>query len=335
MKILTIVEISDLGSLQGFIAELDADYQDGFSVGLDITLVFGHKCQVEIKAKRIRGRLRLEFRREPFCHWLLVFQDEPTVDFEVKSSFATVESPQLANIITSQLRRAIKRKQTWPSYKIRYKPFFPTSKRPEPTELQSAHGANLIPGKFDIKIKYCDRLSMPLMITNKDKSQSVNVFLTININEKSCEEFLCIEKSLWPTKEIELPRNSFKILMKEVAYMERTEILVEDIEITGTTNTDLSAIRNAIKLKNAFLLKVQGQDISTLKQVQRLLKTKVGGVPAENSQTLGSPRSEDKIRITFGLPLLHSVLSPSLIEVTTHEFVEVCCFIEFCFRKFC
>ena len=128
---------------QEFVAKLDADYKDGFSVNLDVTLLFGHKCRLSIKVKRIQGRLRLEFRREPFCHWLLVFQDEPFIDFEVKTTFATVESPQLAQLITQQLRRAIKRKQTWPSYKIRYLPFFPTSKQSDPTEILSVNGQNL------------------------------------------------------------------------------------------------------------------------------------------------------------------------------------------------
>ncbi|CAF5218591.1 unnamed protein product, partial [Rotaria magnacalcarata] len=32
--------------IKEFVAKLDADYEDGFFVTLDITLLFGHKCQL-------------------------------------------------------------------------------------------------------------------------------------------------------------------------------------------------------------------------------------------------------------------------------------------------
>ena len=105
-----------------------------FSVTLDITLSFDQKCQLYIKVKRIQGQLRLELRREPFSHWLLVFQDEPLIDLEIKSYISTRESSQLAQIINQQIRRAIRRKQIWPNYKIRYQPFLFASKQSLPRE---------------------------------------------------------------------------------------------------------------------------------------------------------------------------------------------------------
>jgi hypothetical protein len=303
------------------VAKLKADYKDGFSVTLDITLLFGHKCQLYIKVKRITGILRLEFRREPFCHWLLVFQDEPDVDFEVKSIFSAGESPQLAQIITQQLRRAIKRKQTWPSYKVRCQPFFPTSKQPVPTDVLSANGNNIIPGTFDITIKYCDRLSIPLAIFDKQKASSVTVFLTININTQMCADYLHINRDQWRKKDIELTRYVNKIVVKEVNYMDRTELLIEEFDPLPNGIEDIKTFKAALEDKNVFLLKVQGQDVTTVKQTNRLLKYKSNVLPDDGTTTsLTTNGNEDKIQILVGMPLLHSVrVQPAVESLNTTE----------------
>ena len=303
-----------------FVATLDADYQDGFAVTLDITLLFGQKCQLSVKVKRIQGRLRLEFRREPFCHWLLVFQDEPVIDFEVKSYFATVERPQLAQIITQQLRRAIKRKQTWPSYKIRYQPFFPTSKQSIPTQILSANGINLISGTFDVLIKYCDRLSIPLVIFDKQKQSFLSVFLTINVNKQMCTDYLHIARDQWPIKEIEIVRNINRILLKEITYMDRTEILIEELDPIPNDIEDWTVFKAAIDDRNVFLLKIQDQDIKNLKHANRLLKTKLSSLSNDAITTVNE--YDDKIKIVVGMPLLHSVRVPRAIDSLTITEIE-------------
>lgn len=169
----------------------------------------------------------------------------------MKSFFATVESPQLANIITQQLRRAIKRKQTWPSYKVRYQPFFPTSKQNQPIKLES-NGHNLVYGTFDVLIKSCDRLSIPLVIFDKQKVSLVSVFLTVNVNEKMCAEYLYIDRKTWPTKEIELTRNVHKFIVKEVIYMDRTELLIEQIDPMPNGIEDVATLKAALEDRNVF-----------------------------------------------------------------------------------
>ncbi|CAF3546872.1 unnamed protein product [Rotaria sordida] len=305
--------------IKKFVANIDADYKDGFSVTLDVTLLFGHKCQLFIKVKRIQGRLRLEFRREPFCHWLLVFQDEPFIDFHVKSYFAAGESPQVAQIITQQLRRAMKRKQTWPSYKIRYTPFFATSEQSLPIEILSANGNNLIPGTFNVLIKHCDRLSIPLRIFDKQKISFVSVFLTVNINEQMCADYLHIERQQWPMKEIELTRNIHKIIAKQVIYMDRTELLIENIDPIPNGIENVAAFKAALEDKNMFLLQIQGHDVKTLKQMNRLLKFKPIVSPNDGTTTSTPPPPttnayEDKIKIIVGMPLLHSVRVQYAVE---------------------
>ncbi|CAF4910246.1 unnamed protein product [Rotaria sp. Silwood1] len=301
--------------IKEFVAIIDADYKDGFSVTLDVTLSFGPKCQISIKVKRIQGRLRLEFRREPFCHWLLVFKDEPFIEFDVKSIFAAGESPHVAQIITQQLTRAIKRKQTWPSYKIRYTPFFPTSQQSLPIEVLSSNGNNLIPGIFNIKIKHCDRLSIPIKIFDKQKISFVSVFLTVNINEQMCTDYLYMQRQQWPIKEIEIVRNINKIIVKEVNYMNRTELLIEQIDPIPNSIDNITTFQAALEDRNVFLLQIEGQDIKTIKQMHRLLKSKPTVVSNDGTTTTTTTNvAEDKIKIIVGMPLLHSVRVQYTIE---------------------
>jgi len=313
-------ERDERGRIKEFIAHLDAEYQDGFSVTLDVTLLFGHKCKIFIRVKHIKGLLRLEFLREPFSHWLLVFQNEPSIDFEVKSYFATVERPQLAHLITQQLRRAIKRKQTWPSYKIRYTPFFPTSKEAMPTEILSADKRNLIPGKFQLHIKHCDRLSIPFSIFDRQKMPSVVVLLTVNINEKKCVEYLHIDRTEWPTKEIELPRSSTKLILKEVNYMDRTELLIENIDpFPSSENPDeFKSIKEAMQDRNLFLMKIQGQEAQSFKQTNRLLKYKSTISSNDSSTSITTMANQDKLQLLVGMPLLHSVRVSRVIETLSN-----------------
>lgn len=287
-----------------------------------MTLLFGHKCQLFIRVKHIKGLLRLEFRREPFCHWLLVFQDEPSIDFEVKYYSATVERPQLAQIITQQLRRAIKRKQTWPSYKIRYTPFFPVSKEPMSTDIFSADQRNLIPGMFHIIVKFCDRLAIPLSIFDKQKASSATVFLTVNVNEEKCSEYLHIDRATWPQKEIELPRSTTKILIKEVNYIDRTELLIEDIDPLPSHHEDFSVIKAAMEDRNLFLMKIQGQEAKSLKQTNRLLKYKSTISSTDSSTSITTTGNQDKLHLVVGMPLLHSVRVSRVIEALINTETE-------------
>jgi len=75
--------------------------------------------------KRVSGKARLQFTRVPYTHWSLSFYSDPILELEVQSQFQGRQlQPQIISIITSQIRKAVKRKHTLPRYKMRYKPFF-------------------------------------------------------------------------------------------------------------------------------------------------------------------------------------------------------------------
>lgn len=78
-----------------------------------------------ITVKRLAGKARLQFTRVPYTHWSLSFYTEPILELDVQSHFQGRQlQPQIISLITSQIRRAVRRKHTLPRYKMRYKPFF-------------------------------------------------------------------------------------------------------------------------------------------------------------------------------------------------------------------
>ncbi len=217
---------------------------------------------------------------------------------EIKSYISTRESSELAQIIGQQIRRSIRRKQIWPSYKIRYQPFFPTSKQPSPIDISSVINKNLIPGKFYIEIQYCDRLSIPFEIYDKEKSSLLFIFLTINIHKQMCKDYLRMNRNQWIQKQIEFIPHMHKISIKEVLYMDQTEFLLEELDPLPDGIEDVVAFQTALEDKHVFLLQIQGEEIKTLKQTNCLLEK----------------QNEKKIQILIGIPLLHSVKVHRVIE---------------------
>ena len=141
------------------------------------------------------------------------------------------------------------------------------------------------------------------------------IFLTINVNKEKCVDYLRINRDQWLTKEIELIRNVNKLILKEVTYMDRIELLIEELDPipNGIENVDI--FKAALEDKNVFLLKMQNQDVKTLKQTNRLLKYKSVVVPNDGTTTLNTSGNEDKIQIRIGMPLLHSVRVQRAVEL--------------------
>ena len=287
---------------------LKADYRDGFAIVLDITLCLGYTCQLRIKVKRMEGLLRLEFRREPFSHWLVVFQNEPLVDLDVKFYLCNSACPPLAQIIAQQIRRTLRNKQTWPSYKIRCQPFFPTSTASSvPSEILSQ---GLISGTYDVSIKHCDRLSIPFDIFHEEKRSFLPIFLTVNINEQSCGDLLHVDRHQWPVAEFDFLAHLHTMDLQEVIYMGRKELLIRTLDPIPTDLDDAVTLRAALDDKNLFLLQIDDQIVTTLKQANRLLTDR------------SIDEKPEKRRLVVGMPLLNS-LQVSRIAATRGDDVMV------------
>lgn len=52
---------------------LDIEYRNGFSISVDADLILGKSAYVHIKVALIKGKVRLQFSRQPFTHWSYAF----------------------------------------------------------------------------------------------------------------------------------------------------------------------------------------------------------------------------------------------------------------------
>ncbi|RNA17385.1 PDZ domain-containing 8 [Brachionus plicatilis] len=71
------VESYKLDSTKKLIDEVsvivDFEYKNGFSISVDADLIFGKSAFVHIKVVLIKGKIRLQFTRQPFTHWSFAF----------------------------------------------------------------------------------------------------------------------------------------------------------------------------------------------------------------------------------------------------------------------
>lgn len=270
------------------------DYKDGFAMTLDVKLIFNYHCQLYIKVKHVQGRLRLEFRREPFSHWLAVFQDDPKIDLDIKSYVFSRENRQVAHLIMNHIRRIIRRKQTWPSYKLRYQPFFPSTKHPLFPEILCPNAEKLIPGRFLLAVKSCDRFTIPFDVIQKNEYP---LMISLDISEENCEDFLRINRNLWWKKEMILRKNRRGLITREVLFVNRKEFFIEKFEFIPEDIEERERIIRALKDENLFLVEINQQQMTSVQQIRSLLDG-----------------NEEEVQIVVGIPRLHCIQVPRTIH---------------------
>ncbi|EEC10362.1 hypothetical protein IscW_ISCW008391 [Ixodes scapularis] len=130
------------------------DYAGGFSLAVDAELIIGGLAGLAIKVNHFSGKGRVQFARKPYTHWSFAFYEEPRVIITVESSIQGQNFPQIANIITGQIRRVLRSKHTLPSYRIKFKPFFlvPELRTSPPQQEKVSMG-----GTLEITVVECSR----------------------------------------------------------------------------------------------------------------------------------------------------------------------------------
>jgi hypothetical protein len=107
-----------------------------------------------------------------------------------------------------------------------------------------------------------------------------------------------MNRNQWIQKQIEFIPHMHKISIKEVLYMDQTELLIEELNPLPDGIDDVVAFQTALEDRHVFLLQIQGEEIKTLKQTNCLLEK----------------QNEEKIQILIGIPLLHSVKVHRVVE---------------------
>nr|XP_032830798.1 PDZ domain-containing protein 8-like [Petromyzon marinus] len=171
--------------------EADVEYTGGCYVCVHAELVFGKRAELFVRIARVRGPLRVRVTRAPpLAHWSFAFTRDPRAELEVRSHYEGRPMPQLTTVIVNQIKKVLRRKHTLPSYKIRYKPFFPSHVQGDGASA-SLPVAELKRGTLKVQLVGCSRLLLP---TAPDRD--TDVYCSLELATTKCTggvRFLFIE----------------------------------------------------------------------------------------------------------------------------------------------
>ncbi|XP_078683133.1 PDZ domain-containing protein 8-like isoform X1 [Branchiostoma floridae x Branchiostoma belcheri] len=183
---------------------LDVDYKGGFRLAVDVDLVFGRTAYLSVKVTKLKGRVRLQFSREPFSHWSFSFYEEPELEFDAQSQFGSRVFPQLTSIIINQIRRSVRKKHTLPYYKLRFKPFFDYQEQLNAPDDVYLHDNKVTVGQLEVTIVECSRLPRVF--------QDCVVYCTLCIDESTWNQWTGKKRSFWFAQDVELAKGESKTL---------------------------------------------------------------------------------------------------------------------------
>lgn len=243
---------------------LDIEYSGGFIISLDVDLIFGKSTHFTVKLNSLQGRLRLQFTRIPCTHWSFSFYEDPIMDLQVNSNFQGRNLPKLTSFIYSQIRRAIKKKHTFPHYKVRYKPFFVQQKPQDGKNELFVHSTLLTVGSLDVEVVECTRLmTLP---------RGSYIYCTLSLDSLPWKEDMPLRRSLWPVHEVLICRSISGAI--GVSFYREFELIDEDkheIIAIKAVSPNSPASKSDIQ-KGDILLSVNNVDILSMKQAVRLVK---------------------------------------------------------------
>ncbi|XP_012579296.1 PREDICTED: PDZ domain-containing protein 8 isoform X1 [Condylura cristata] len=244
--------------------EADVEYHGGFHLAIDVDLVFGKSAYLFVKLSRVVGRLRFVLTRVPFTHWFFSFVEDPLIDFEVHSQFEGRSMSQLTSIIVSQLKKIIKRKHTLPSYKIRFKPFFPfqTSQGFEDDDEEHIHIQQwaLTEGRLKVTLLECSRL---LILGSYDRE--ANVHCTLELSSGVWEE-----KQRSSIKTVELIKGNLQSVGLTLRLVQSADGYAGHVIIETVAPNSPAAIADL--QRGDRLIAIGGVKITSTLQVLKLIK---------------------------------------------------------------
>ncbi|XP_071553901.1 PDZ domain-containing protein 8 isoform X2 [Temnothorax nylanderi] len=265
---------ADTGLLESLDLALDLHYSGNFQLSIDVKMLLGKTAYMALQVKRISGKARLQFTRVPYTHWSLSFYSDPILELEVQSQFQGRQlQPQIISIITSQIRRAVKRKHTLPRYKMRYKPFF-RRLNDEAVDLSEVASTQLTPGYLEVVLLDISRLNLASIVFNNGEDVSqVEVYCTMSID--STPWIYLTQYSGVPYMVLDLIIS--KTGSQQLGVVFKQEVVPEIGQMCVLVETIVSGSPAAIAemRKGDILVAVDGKKVSSMNQVAKFVKSAV------------------------------------------------------------
>jgi len=263
------------GHIENLDILMDLHYQGDFLLKIDADMVLGKKGSLSMRGKlvifknyfysifikfffiilvkQLTGKARLQFTRKPFTHWSLSFLTEPLIDLPIESQIQGRQmQSNLTSLISSAVKKAIRRKHTLPNYKLRFKPFF---NRLIYDDIDMAIQQS---GTLEVTIRTLARLNYPAHITQVYAILTLSryPFVTANqLDEHNLSMMLDIEIHKAKNQQI-------GIIFKQTPE----QILIETI----IPNTP-AAVANL--KRGDVLLSIEGRRVVHINQVAKVLKS--------------------------------------------------------------
>ncbi|KAG5326726.1 PDZD8 protein, partial [Acromyrmex heyeri] len=265
---------ADTGLLESLDLALDLHYSGNFQLSIDVKMLLGKTAYMALQVKRISGKARLQFTRVPYTHWSLSFYSDPILELEVQSQFQGRQlQPQIISIITSQIRRAVKRKHTLPRYKMRYKPFF-RRLNDEAVDLSEVASTQLTPGYLEVTLLEISRLNLaPIILNNGEDVSQIEVYCTMSID--STPWIYLTQYNGVPYMVLDLIIS--KTGSQQLGVVFKQEIVSEIGQMCVLVETIVSGSPAAIAemRKGDILVAVDGKKVSSMNQVAKFVKSAV------------------------------------------------------------
>ncbi|XP_014471199.1 PREDICTED: PDZ domain-containing protein 8 isoform X3 [Dinoponera quadriceps] len=262
---------ADTGLLESLDLALDLHYSGNFQLSIDVKMLLGKTAYMALQVKRISGKARLQFTRVPYTHWSLSFYSDPILELEVQSQFQGRQlQPQIISLITSQIRRAVRRKHTLPRYKMRYKPFF-RRLNDEAVDLSEVASTQLTPGYLEVVLLEISRLNIASLIPNSEDVSQVEVYCTMSVD--ATPWVYLTQYSGVPYMVLDLIIS--KTGSQQLGVVFKQEVVPEVGQVCVLVETIVSGSPAAIAemRKGDILVAVDGKKVSNMNQVAKFVKS--------------------------------------------------------------
>lgn len=237
---------------------ISLDYAGGVTLAVDAELIIGGVASLAVKVNHFSAKSRLQFSRKPYTHWSFAFYEEPKIVISVESSLQGQSFPQIANIITSTIKRTLRNKHTIPSYKIRIKPFILL---PDLRIAPPLHEKVSQSGKLEVTVVECSRLVLC--------EGSFQLYCMVSIEDSQWINVDNIVGTSWIPIELEINKergHATGVELKEKLIEGRfRECVVVD---TIAPNSPFAA---GGLIEGDLVVSIKGTDVTDIKQAYKLL----------------------------------------------------------------
>uniref|UniRef100_A0A0N5C5N6 PDZ domain-containing protein 8 n=1 Tax=Strongyloides papillosus TaxID=174720 RepID=A0A0N5C5N6_STREA len=156
----------DDNSVESLSLLVDLVYTGNFYTSIFASTIFGDTF-IGVKVTNLEGKAKIIMSRNPYPHWAFSFTNVPHLELAFETQLGGVAAQYCTPIIEKQFRNVIQKKQVWPNYKVRYRPFFPNPLM-QPTTSPKTFSHVDIKGGLQVNIIQGSRL--PIEILNGKKA---------------------------------------------------------------------------------------------------------------------------------------------------------------------